>query len=224
MARRKKRKSPSITRYIRSIFAVAGLVTYLGYEAYSLAGVAPGRQAKIFSAYADLNLKPNQIARMRESPIPPAQKPPSAPWRTITRVVDGDSVEVDGHKIRLIGIDTPESSENNEFFRDLGKMNGAAQKHELLALGKEATRAARRLAQGKRCWLEFEQERIDQYGRTLAYVHLDDGTILNEEMLRQGYAKVYMSFNFPYKKRYIHLQFAAMTRRVGFWKGEENEQ
>lgn len=220
--RRTKRRGRSWFSIIT--FLLAG-GTAVFYQAYQWTALAPNDKTRIFSAYADLNLSAQTVQRMRASPFPPKSKPESARWHRIARVIDGDSIELEsGEKIRLIGIDTPESSENNELFRDLGRMGGTADKRQLIALGKEASRYARSRAEGRSCWLEYEKDQTDMYGRSLAYIHLDDGTILNEEMLYRGYARVYLSSAFKYKKRYVLLQMAAMTRRHGFWAGEDSDR
>ncbi len=220
-ARRTRRKRTRSWFTLRNLSMLIATGTFIYYTAFSYFGVPDEKKAQIFAVYADLNITPSTLRRMQESPLPITTKPASVRWQTITRVVDGDTVEVDGEKIRLIGVDTPESSQNNELFRDVGKMRGICTPEELVAMGKEATRAIRRLAEGRGCWLEFEQERTDMYGRALAYVHLEDGSILNELVLSEGYGKVYLSSKFKYKKRYIYLQLGAMTKRKGFWKGEE---
>ncbi len=86
-----------------------------------------------------------------------------------------------------------------------------------------ATAAAafsREVAQGRRCWLSQERDRKDQYDRTLAYVHFENGAVLNELLLDQGYAKVYMNFDFRYKQRYVRLQTEAQAARRGLWSAK----
>ncbi len=220
--RGKKRYSSwsRLRHWLSVLTMLVALGTFLYYKAYVWIGLAPGRQAGIFAAYADLDLSPGTLERMPESPFPPGQKPAAEPWRRVTRVVDGDTIEVDGERIRLIGIDAPESSLNNSLYTDLGRMGGMAKPEEMLILGKAASQFTHNLAAGKRCWLEYENSRTDQYGRSLAYVHLEDGANLGEMILYAGYAKAYLGFNFRYKKRYIHLQAAAMARQHGLWAGE----
>ncbi len=221
--KRYRKRASTLSRvqsWIGFLILLSSLGTFLYYKAYVWIGLAPGQQARIFAAYADLELKPDTLGRLPESPSPPTEKPASEPWRRITRVLDGDTLEVDGERVRLIGIDTPESSLNNELYRDVGRMGGIAKAEDMLTLGKEASHFTRRLATGKRCWLEYETSRTDQYGRTLAYVHLEDGMNLGETILYSGYAKAYLSFNFRYKKRYVRIQTEAMARRHGFWAGE----
>ena len=52
------------------------------------------------------------------------------------------------------------------------------------------------MLEGKRVRLEYDQERQDRYGRTLAYVYLPDGTFANAEIIRRGYGHAYTRFPF----------------------------
>ncbi len=106
----------------------------------------------------------------------------AAPGQLVERVVDGDTIIVEGvGRVRLIGVDTPETVHPNrpvEFF------------------GKDASAFAKRLLEGKRVRLEYDQERQDRYGRALAYVYLADGTFVNAEIIRRGYGHAYTRFPF----------------------------
>jgi micrococcal nuclease len=97
----------------------------------------------------------------------------------VIRVVDGDTFHVlrGGRDvtIRLIGIDTPE----------VGWYGGEAE-----CFGSTAGVFLRRLLDGERVRLEFDAERIDPYGRTLAYGYLEDGRMLNVLLVRRGYAQI----------------------------------
>lgn len=134
-------------------------------------------------------------------PIGPA--PPSGPWRTVTRVVDGDTLLIDGHeRVRLIGVNTPESVDPRrpvEFF------------------GKEAAAFVRRTAEGRRVRLEPGDEVRDRYGRTLAFVYLEDGTFLNAEIIRQGYGHAYTRYPFRYADEFRDLEREARANRRGLW-------
>ena len=81
----------------------------------------------------------------------------------VERVVDGDTIVVRGvGRVRLIGVDTPETVDPRrpvEFF------------------GREASAFTKRLLEGQRVRLEYDWERADRYGRTLAYVYLRDGML-----------------------------------------------
>jgi micrococcal nuclease len=131
---------------------------------------------------------------------------------TVVRVVDGDTVVMrlfggklgatvsgEGEEVRLIGIDAPESGE--EFSR-------------------EATDALTGLAGGREVDLILDEETRDQYGRVLAYLFLEDGTMVNAELLHQGVATL---CTVPPNLRYVEtLQKAqddAQTARVGVWGG-----
>jgi micrococcal nuclease len=106
----------------------------------------------------------------------------SSPTVKITRVVDGDTIEispaVDGEDtVRLIGIDAPESKEPGCGPQPLAQ--------------EAADHAA--LWEGLRVKLEFDEDRTDQYGRLLAYVHdpvIDQ--MMNVDMIESGYAQVYI--------------------------------
>jgi micrococcal nuclease len=128
---------------------------------------------------------------------------PSGEWRVVVRVIDGDTLELDGaERVRLIGVNTPESVDPRrpvEYF------------------GKEASAFTRRLAQGKRARLEYDRERQDRYGRTLAYVHLEDGTFLNAEIIRQGYGQAYTRFPFRYAEQFRAYEREARENRRGLW-------
>ncbi len=127
----------------------------------------------------------------------------SGDWRTIVRVVDGDTLVLDGNdKIRLIGVNTPESVDPRrpvEYF------------------GKEASAFTRRMAEGRRARLEFGPESRDRYGRSLAYVFLDDGTHLNAEIIRQGYSQAYTRFPHPRLEEFRAYEREARQNGRGLW-------
>lgn len=129
--------------------------------------------------------------------------PAFAAAQRVERVVDGDTIIVGGvGRVRLIGVDTPESVDPRrpvEFF------------------GKEASAFTRRLADGKRVRLEYDRERTDRYGRTLAYVHLPDGTFLNAEIIRQGYGHAYTRFPFEHLDRFRQFEREARQAGRGLW-------
>jgi len=125
------------------------------------------------------------------------------PWRQCVRVVDGDTLVLDGdERIRLIGVDTPESVDP---------------RRPVEQFGKEAAAFTRRLAEGRRVRLEFDQERRDHYGRTLAYVYLEDGTFLNAVIIRQEYGHAYTRFPFRYSDDFRAYEREARTQRRGLW-------
>ena len=64
---------------------------------------------------------------------------------------------------------------------------------------------------------EPQQPDRDQYGRLLRYVILDDGTNVNEDFVRKGYAHVYDRFNFTLKPRFKAAELEAKHDKLGVW-------
>ena len=131
-------------------------------------------------------------------------------WFTVTRVVDGDTFWVDdgsekGMKIRLIGIDAPEP--RNTGTRPKG------------FFGAESTSYLQNLLKGKKVRLEYDVARYDRYRRTLAYAFLEDGTFINAELVRNGYATVMtMPPNVKYAETFNKLASKARKQKKGLWK------
>ena len=122
----------------------------------------------------------------------------------VTRVIDGDTIVVEGvGTVRLIGVDTPETVDPR---RPVGYF------------GKEASDFTKQLATGKRVRLEFDQDRIDRYGRTLAYVYLQpENLLLNAEIIRQGYGFAYTRFPFRMMDEFRALEREAREAARGLW-------
>jgi micrococcal nuclease len=68
------------------------------------------------------------------------------------------------------------------------------------------------LVEGKRIRLEYDQQRHDQYGRTLAYVYLENGTFVNAEIIRQGGGFANRRFPFKYLEEFRTLEREARWR------------
>lgn len=136
----------------------------------------------------------------------------------VTRVIDGDTIELVGReRVRLIGIDTPEAWPSSKLERDVKRTK--QDRGTIMRMGKKATEITKNLVEGKNIKLEFDVEKRDKYGRLLAYVYLPDGRMLNAELLKQGYAKLY---TFPPNVKYIDVlidaQDEARTASRGFWQ------
>lgn len=129
-------------------------------------------------------------------------------FHLITRVVDGDTIIVEGvGRVRLIGVNTPESVDPRRPVEDFAK---------------EAAAFTRRLAEGKRVRLDYDSARTDRYDRTLAYVFLEDGTFLNAEIIRQGYGFAYTAFPFRYLNEFRNLEREARENGRGLWGSNSN--
>lgn len=128
--------------------------------------------------------------------------------KKVLRVVDGDTIVVSPHeKVRLIGVDTPETVHPSKAVECFGKE------------AKEFTRSA---VEGKTVLLVFDRANSarhhkDKYGRILAYVYLEDGAMLNRELVRQGFAHAYTRFPFRHLVEFRELERAARTQAIGLW-------
>lgn len=126
----------------------------------------------------------------------------------VVSVHDGDSItaNVEGRteKVRLVGIDTPELQDERPEYRRAAE---AARDY------------ARALLKGRTVTLESDSKQGDRdgYARLLRYVILGDGTNVNEELVRKGYARVYSRFKFDLKPRFKAAEAEAKRERLGIW-------
>jgi len=137
---------------------------------------------------------------------------------SIQSVVDGDTLVLSGgERVRLIGIDTPELHMSNKLLADARR--GAQDISTIQALGKRAKSFTENLCRGKKVSLEFDVDKKDKYGRTLAYVYLEDGTFVNAEIVKEGYAQI---MTIPPNVRYARLLQAleqeARKDKRGLWR------
>lgn len=137
---------------------------------------------------------------------------PTGDSARVVRVVDGDTLTVTavgGQRItvRLIGVDTPETKRPNTAVQCYGPQAAALTTD--LARRDAAVRLEADPVAGDR----------DRYGRTLAYVWLPDGSMLNERLLAAGAAREY-DFNdqpYRYRDRFRVAAAAARTDHAGLW-------
>ncbi len=127
----------------------------------------------------------------------------------VTKVVDGDTFWANNGmdkdvKIRLIGIDAPET-------RKTGRK-------EIGYYGEEAKAYLMNLLSGKSVRLVGDVDSLDRYGRTLAYVYLQDGKFVNAEMIKRGYAVVMtIPPNIKHVDLLQKLQVKARADKKGLW-------
>ena len=136
----------------------------------------------------------------------------------VERVVDGDTLLLsNGIRVRLMGVDTPET---------------VKPRSEVEPFGPEATAFTKQaIAQnGNRVFIRLDCDRFDKYGRNLAFVYLGesdaaDVVFLNEELVRAGLAKAIMTFNYSMsiKRRLYKAQKEAIENHRGIWSLPENQ-
>src|SRR6516162_3164325 len=123
---------------------------------------------------------------------------PHAPGATalVERAVDGDTLLLEDHtRIRLLGVDTPETKRPDT---------------PVEPWGPEAHEFTRSHVEGRTVRLDFDKERYDKYGRVLAYVYLGDW-FLNEELIRAGMGRAIT--NHPYSEA-MKRRFRAAEREA----------
>lgn len=136
----------------------------------------------------------------------------------VTRVVDGDTLMLEsGERVRLIGIDTPEIHQSEKLYRDSQRTKQDIR--TIKELGRRAWKFTRDLVESKRVSLEFDVEKKDRYGRLLAYVYLKDGTFVNAEIIKQGYAYLLtIPPNVKYADLFLKLYQEARENKRGLWR------
>lgn len=127
---------------------------------------------------------------------------------TVIKVIDGDTVvlRLQGaiETVRLIGIDTPETVHPTKPVECFGP-EASAFTHSLLE-PKTQVRVQR------------DVEARDRYQRLLVYLYLLDGTFVNQELLRLGFARA-MSIapNMVYADRFASIETKTKENRIGLW-------
>lgn len=136
-----------------------------------------------------------------------AQTPPPDSTRgrescRVSRVIDGDTFTcTGGRQVRFLEIDAPE-----------GRQHPA---------GDSATATLQRLIHdGVEVSLEIGRTPTDRYGRTLAFVWLGDSLLINEELVRRGWAVYYHydNKNPQYDARLMAAEAGAKRARRGWWR------
>lgn len=139
----------------------------------------------------------------------------------IIRWLDGDTVDVIYNKkrirVRLIGVDTFETHNNSKMKQDSRHYHKSVS--FLLRLGHYATQAVKEfIPENSNAGISFDgKPKKDKYGRILAYIHHPDGYVINEVLIKKGFARVW-SANSKNTLVYKALETKARLNKVGIWK------
>ncbi len=139
---------------------------------------------------------PARSARSWPAPVPLNQD-----FAGIARVLDGDTIHVGDTRVRLEGIDAPESAQT------CSKATG-----EIWTCGHAATRAMQQMVEGRQ--VVCRNHGLEKYGRTLGTCFVD-GRDVNAEMVKLGLAWAFVR----YSQVYVVLEAQARAAHVGIWQG-----
>jgi micrococcal nuclease len=157
-----------------------------------------------------------------QAPTTFASEPGGYEGATVVRVVDGDTIKVrmeevvpgagageaetgKDYRVRLIGIDTPES---------------VAPGSPVECYGREASAAARALLEGEHVRLVKDVEEVDGFDRLLRYVYIGD-ELANARLVVNGYATAYTyPPNVRHAELFVELQRDARSQGRGLWAAD----
>jgi len=139
----------------------------------------------------------------------------------VLSITDGDTIVIrlHGHKekVRLIGIDAPECRPNPKAKKD--SLRTGTDLRTINEMGQRSTRYVKSILKPlEPVTIELDVQHRDKYGRLLAYIWLQDGRLLNEEIVRAGYAGL-MTYppNVRYQKRLQDAYRDAWEAGRGLW-------
>ncbi len=136
-------------------------------------------------------------------------------------ITDGDTIKLtfDGElkTIRLIGIDTFESRKNNKAYRQAYEHHITIE--EVVERGKKAKRYLEaKLSKRVHFYAQYDEEFLDRYDRTLAYIWLSDSDMINMDIICDGYAMpLTIQPNDTYAKEFQACYEEAKAAHIGVW-------
>ncbi len=181
-----------MTALVKLILGAVALLTTVGI----LVAAVPSFDSAVPTA-------PVPLVTLQTTNEPIPEKPIEGDEAKVIRVVDGDTFELeDGKKVRMIGVDTPETVDPRK----------SAQ-----CFGKEASNKTKELLEGKTVRLVKDVSDTDRHQRLLRYVYVGD-TFINDSLVREGFAK---SSSYPpdikLQDQFRESEEYARTNKKGLW-------
>lgn len=171
----------------------------------------------ILGLFLIIKVLPIRLSRYKQTPTNPSSPSTLSDGKTYTvkTVIDGDTIILsDGTHVRYLGINATEIAHSS--------LQGEALQNLNECYGPEAKKINEGLVLGKNVRLEFDANKYDRYGRTLAWVYLEpllnSGETVNLKMVRQGAAFYYWSpIPINYTPQLIDAQEQARKEKAGLW-------
>jgi micrococcal nuclease len=133
----------------------------------------------------------------------------------VVRVISADTLTIlyrgRWEEIKLIGPEALQTALNDRAYEEALRIS--ATPDEVIRRGLQASEFVKGLLRyGSQVWIEFDVQKRDRYSRLLGYVYLADGRMLNEVILLQGLAELYViPPNLRYSRRFQEI--LGRTRR-----------
>ena len=171
-----------------------------------IVGILGGQSSPPPSATPEVLERHTEQESAKTAPLAPSETPQAAQSQgtvMVTRVIDGDTIEIEGgQRVRYVGIDTPETVDPRK---------------PVQCFGVEASNYNKQLVEGKRVRLEKDVSESDRYGRLLRYVYVDDAFV-NLILVQEGFAS---SYTYPpdikYQDQFVEAQQTASEQKKGLW-------
>lgn len=145
-----------------------------------------------------------------ETSSPPQEPSEQFSFVRVNEVFEGDVIKLtDGTEVNLLGVSCPKLDETDP---------------ARLSVAREAVAFTTGAVLDREVRLEYEPAHlVDASGRTLAYVYLRDGTLLNGELIKRGYGNAFTRYAFSFSNEFNKYELAAKRNQIGLWEERETE-